>query len=329
MVNSIVNDERGGTKKGMIKLKNEISLATNILRYLKLRTTIKPEQGEHIFLCPAGIGDTYILCSLSEAFINKHGGTFSIIVPEKQSFIAKLFPSVSKTLVTNKIPSASISRFFMNIYKEEFTKRIQWGHPYWLMAGIAGYKDLRFVDAYKMFLGIALESRLSAPGKVNHESVFRAAKIFDDLRLPIGRTVVMIPHSNSLKRIEKAIWIKIVDELKCVGLLPVTNVGQNEEPIPGTASVSIPLEEIIPFVKLAGHVVSTRCGLADLVSNFVNRLTVLYPDQVWFDRIHAYDFFSLRENGIVPDGKEIQELTIGGEVPLEVVLENIKDFHTS
>ncbi len=329
MVNSIVKDERGGTKKGMTKLRKGISLATNILRYLKLRTTIKPEQGEHIFLCPAGIGDTYILCSLSEAFINEHGGTFSIIVSEKQSFIGNLFPSISKTIVTNKIPLASISQFFMNVFKEESNERIQWGHPYWLILGIAGYKGLRFVDAYKMFLRIGLESHLSAPGKVNPESVSKAAKIFDDLHLPIGKTVVMVPHSNSLKPIEETIWIKIVEELKCIGLFPVTNVGRNEKPIPGTVSISIPLEEIIPFVELAGHVVSTRCGLADLVSNFANRLTVLYPDAIYLGRTRVYDFFSLRENGIVPDGKEIQELIIGGEVPLEVVIENIKDFHTS
>ncbi len=304
-------------------------LAIDIANYLRLRKKIKPLDDEWVFFCPAHSGDTYIFCCLSQAFIDKYGGYITVITPEAYSSIPKLFPSISRILVYKKFPSLNIGKFFMDVITEDnkdtVRQRAIWGFPNELLVPIAGYKDLRAVDSFKMFLGLDPEAKLVSP-TMSDDLRDRAFKKFRELGLPLGNTVIFAPYAKSFPTLSMDNWVKIIEEMKKAGLYPVTNVGRNESPLPGTMGITVPFDEALPISEFAGHIVSIRSGLCDVLSTSRSKLTVIYPQQR-YGRISFYEYTSLKLNGLAGQEANIQELVYDNNENCKDVIEQTINFH--
>jgi len=317
------------TRNYILKTVRRGKLAIDIANYLRLRKKIKPLDDEWVFFCPAHAGDTYIFCCLSQAFIEKYGGYITVITPKAYGSIPKLFPSISKILILKKAPSPSIGKFFKDVVtestKDEIRKRVIWGFPEDLRASTAGYKDLRFVDAFKMFLGLDPEAKLVSP-TISDDLRDRAFKKFRELDLPFGSTVVLAPYAKSSLTLSIDNWVKIIEEMKKAGLYPVTNVGRSESPLPGTMGITVPFDEALPFSELAGHVISIRSGLCDILATSRSKLTVIYPQQR-YGRISFYEYTSLKLNGLAGQETNIQELVYDNNENCKDVIEQTINFH--
>ena len=313
----------------ILKIVTRGKTVIDILGYLKLRRKIKPMDDEWVFVCPAHSGDTYILCRLSQAFIQKYGGSFSVVTPYAYSSIPRLFPSISKILVYEKFPSLAIGKFFMDFITEDnkdgIRQRPIWGFPNELLVPTAGYKDIRFIDSFKMFLGLDPEAKLIEP-TISDELRDRAAKKFQGYNLPIGKTVIFAPYAKSTPTLSEENWVTIVEKLRMAGLYPVTNIGKNEAPLPGTTGIMVPFDEVLPFSELAGHVVSIRSGLCDVLSTSKSKLTIIYT-QHRFGRTSFYDYTSLRLNGLVGEKTELQELIYDSDENCTNIIEQTINFH--
>jgi len=313
----------------ILKIVKRGKMVIDILGYLKLRKKVKPMDGEWVFVCPGNSGDIYVLCRLSQAFIQKYGGSFTVVIPYSYSSVPRLFPSISKILVYKKFPPKVIGKFFMDFItennKDKIRQRPIWGYPSELFVPTAGYKDIRGVDAYKIFLGLDPEAKLIEP-KISDELRDRAAKKFQDYNLPIGKTVIFAPYAKSFPTLSEENWVTIVERLRIAGLYPVTNVGKNEAPLPGTTGIMLPFDEVLPFSELAGHVVSIRSGLCDVLSTSKSKLTVIYP-QERLGRTTFYDYTSLRLSGLVGEKTELQELIYDSSEDCTNIIEQTINFH--
>ena len=318
------------TRNYFLKIVNRTKIVTNSINYLNLRKKIKPLKDEWVFFwAEHGSGDIYVFCSLSQAFIEKYGGYITVITPEIYSSIPKLFPSISKTITLKRAPSPIIGRIFSDEITENnkdlIRQRIIWGFPNELFVPIAGYKDLRFVDAFKMFLGLDPDAKLASP-TISDDLRDRAFKKFRELDLPLGNTVIVAPYTRSSGTLSIDHWVKAIEKIKKSGLHPVTNVGKGEAPLPGTIGISLSFDEILPFSEFAGHVVSIRNGLCDVLSTSGAKLTIIYP-QRRFGRISYYEYYSLKLNGLAGQEANIQELVYDQNEDFENWIGQIINFH--
>ena len=310
----------------MKHLRKYLSLVKDYLNYSKLVKNITLNNNEWAFLCPAGIGDTFILCALSKTFIEKRLGTFTVIVKNNHSSIPSMFSSISRIETVEKMPSTNLYNFFsVSRIDDKMKGRLLWGHPYCLIS-IAGYKGLGFVDMYKMYLGLEQTALLTKPS-ISENAVKKATDKFTKHNLPIGKTVILAPYAKSLKNFRIEVWAEIVKYIKYNGLVPVTNIANNEKPIPGTGGINISLEEIIPFCELAGHVISIRSGLCDLLSNAEIKFTVLYPKSFFIHETTLYEFYSLEKNGMTNSSKNVQEIEIDENAVDHNFIKQLINFH--
>jgi len=92
--------------------------------------------------------------------------------------------------------------------------------------------------------------------------------------LQVGRSVILVPYTNSRLSIPIVFWEKIADALLMMGVSVFTNVGnENEKPIKNTRPLLTSLKELPQVAKLSGCVISGRCGLADWI--FLNECSMI------------------------------------------------------
>ena len=114
-----------------IKISTSKELADDLLNYSKLVKNITLNNNEWGFLCPGGIGDTFILCALSKPFIEKRSGTFTVIVKNNHSSIPSMFSSISRIETVEKMPSLDSLKFFSNFkINDKMRGRLLLGHAF-------------------------------------------------------------------------------------------------------------------------------------------------------------------------------------------------------
>lgn len=104
-------------------------------------------------------------------------------------------------------------------------------------------------------------------------------KFFRENNLCIGKTVVLAPYSVSMKPISKYFWERLAEKLVEQGFSVCTNSQGVEEPaIKGTIAINIPIKRLVPFLNLAGALVSVRSGIVDVSSTANIKRVILYSD---------------------------------------------------
>lgn len=151
-----------------------------------------------------------------------------------------------------------------------------------------------FMDLFRFHMRLPMGTPLVAP-IVPPAARAAAEDTFARAGLAPGRTVLLAPFSNSAPRMPVAWWVECADQLKKRGLIPVTNVPNHygrvrqEEPIPGTMPIDVPLLQVIPFVERAGHFMAIVQGLCDLVSFAQAKTKIIYTPCHFLDGIKPED----------------------------------------
>ena len=243
--------------------------------YIKKKARIRPD--EWGFVCYVGNGDTFIFCSLMEAFIKKYGGKVVIVVPESQKVIPSMFPSINRVVVVKKLPSRLFSTFLTELFQFK-QGSLFFGYPD-KTTGVRGYKNFNFFDAFKAYLGLDPDISLAKP-IISEQSKRKAVEVIRTLHLPFKKTVILAPYCRSVAhegQLSYDWWYKIRDLLIKNGFRVVTNIGPGEKPIDGTIGLQVPFDEIIPIAEYSGWVIGIRSGLFDILSSANCKLTILYP----------------------------------------------------
>lgn len=126
---------------------------------------------------------------------------------------------------------------------------------------------------------------------------------FQSFGLPRGKTVVLFPYARTVQFQQDPAgimkhFITLVRHLRQAGFEVCTSVAGNELPIEGTLGTFIPFSELIPFCEAAGHAVTVRSGISDILSSATCRKIHIYsnPQQAKYVAPIAYGLGGVEEN---------------------------------
>jgi hypothetical protein len=117
---------------------------------------------------------------------------------------------------------------------------------------------------YQHLLGLPLQTPLSIPVIPDAWRV-EAAALANELHMPAGRSVILMPDANSYPMVEDAFWCNLATGLTRAGWTVYTNVfgtngRPNRAPFPGTVPIRPSMRALLPLAEHAGWVISTLTG---------------------------------------------------------------------
>lgn len=268
-----------------------------LLQYGLLWIRIPLDKDEWCFVCDGHLGDDYRLLVFLGAFAKKmRTKKLSVVIGKKYSSMPKMFPYVSKIIPLRKIPNMFVTGF-VSAYVEVLPSRpilVHLKRPI-LYQTLPRNKSIcnNALDTYKNYIGLNPFTMPARP-RIGIKSRQNAKRKFHRLGLKVGKTVVIFPNANTHMIKNKGFWRKISAALKNHGFSVISNSKRGEKNISGIDYVDLELNEILPFVELAGYIISIRSGICDLLASSNATKFILYPDvkSRAFDTITAYRYNS-------------------------------------
>lgn len=301
-------------------------LAKSFLPWAKLVLNSQIKRDEIGLLCPCGIGDTYFSCALAaEVSQANQGASVVAIVKQHHSDIPDLFADsiVRKVTFSSKqiINSAMLCR---NLDRG----KVFFAHPSVKFTGqfsILGYKSLNLLDLYKFTFDLNYEANISAP-VTSQDAIVSARERLRQYDLPVGRTAILAPDSNSTPNFHQTsaatFWAQLSQRLTAEGLTVVALTNRNSDFLPQIPRIEFPLIEAIPVAEMCGLVVAARSGLCDLLATANTKLAILYPEQQWYSGT-VYSCSSLQGMGL---SSSVKEIVVDRSRSIPEVIEEIIDY---
>ncbi len=112
--------------------------------------------------------------------------------------------------------------------------------------------------------------------------------------LPQGRSVIFAPYANSIVEAPLSFWENLAQDYLAQGFSVYSNILPGQEVIAGTKPLCLPLAEMYSAVEWAGHFVSIRSGICDVVHRAKAMKTLVFPPCFFSTTPHKIsDFFAL------------------------------------
>lgn len=234
-----------------------------------------PTDRSWILVCPASIGDTWIVCELAQAFRDTHGGPLTLVIKDSQKEIAQMFASAfDKIIVWEDIRLNQFCLRLMGQGAFAIDEPII-AHPYWHGIGrfyqpliaLLSYPNrggLTVTDHFRLILQLSWESKLAQP--VISEKSRNDAEIYaDQLGLERGNSVILFPDSNSNPGLLDKFWEDLTIELINAGKQVFTNMagnsqGPRQKPFKGSRPIEMTIRLGIPLTELAGRFIGMSNG---------------------------------------------------------------------
>ena len=255
------------------------------------------DDDEWCFVCDRHLGDNYRLLVFLGDFAKKmRTKKLSVIIRKEYSSIPKMFPYISKIIALRNTPNMFITGF-VSAYIEVLPSRpilVHLKRPIlYQTLPRNGYIYNNALDTYKSYIGL---NSLAMPARpvIKIKSRRNAKRKFYKLGLKAGKTVVIFPNANTHVIRNDDFWRNISAVLKSHGFSIISNSKRGEKIISGIDYVDLEVDELLPFVELAGYMISIRSGICDLLASSDATKFILYPDikSHAFDTITAYGYNS-------------------------------------
>jgi hypothetical protein len=112
--------------------------------------------------------------------------------------------------------------------------------------------------------------------------------------IPSRRTVLMAPYAKSVLPVPWSFWEQTARRHVSQGDVVATLVHGDEDPVPGTLALEVPIPELIDAVEHAGTFIGLRSGLCDVVHTARARKVHVFPDAHYSTTPYKVaDFFAL------------------------------------
>lgn len=141
-----------------------------------------------------------------------------------------------------------------------------------ILAYLEGLHGLTFMDMQKEGLFSGMHS--CKPALI--DCIQEITDLFIKNKLQQGKTVVLSPYANSVKKIPMQYWILLSKALHVRGFSVCTNAFGQQVPICDTCKVSLPFQKMEQFISMAGYFVSNRSGIDDITHNAVCKRVEVY-----------------------------------------------------
>jgi hypothetical protein len=112
--------------------------------------------------------------------------------------------------------------------------------------------------------------------------------------IPRGRGVLMAPYAKSVVPVPWSFWEDTAERHASQGDVVATVVHGDEDPVPGTLALEIPIPEMLDAVEHAGTFIGLRSGLCDVVHTARARKLHVFPNAYYSTTPYKVaDFFAL------------------------------------
>lgn len=161
---------------------------------------------------------------------------------------------------------------------------LAWGALWFLF----NERNIFYMHLFKFLTGLQLDAAPSLPSTSPYARSGALALIHQH-QLPTGKTLVLFPYARTPAYAQhpdsvRAHCAALVPLAAAQGIEVCTSVVGTEEPIPGTRGVFIPFDLLVPFCELAGHAITVRSGISDMLATAQCRKLHVYPSQWAADR---------------------------------------------
>ena len=235
-----------------------------------------------IILCGYNIGETVQFCALAGEFKKQHGHDIIVVITPKHQHVIDMY---SHQFIKVVVISDDTMRLILRSgYIPQ--DRLEIDQPFsacWIDRGFRYSDGIRFlskypgrgglseIDCVRFVLHLPWNAKLEPPTmSVETEHKVLAYAIQSGLR--IGRSVLLCPINNSAPKLPQIFWNTLAMELTSRGLTVFTNIGGlnpfnglAQMPIPGTIPINLPIQDVVPFCRLAGHVIIGNNGMSMLI----------------------------------------------------------------
>ncbi|MGH2884212.1 MAG: hypothetical protein ACRDPA_16230 [Solirubrobacteraceae bacterium] len=251
----------------------------------------------HLVVCPFGaLGDVYWALAYLPAFAAAHRlpPTVVVVVGEGCRQVAGLFghedlysltqvemDDLVAAVVAAAPPDATIAHH---------------DRPYGDGAPVRALDDrfVAFTDIYRdLVYRLSPQAAQHAPNRAARGPARQADRSWVS-EIPRGRAVLMAPHAKSVVPVPWSFWEHTAEAHVSQGDVVATVVHGDEDPVPGTLALEIPIPELLDAVEHAGTFVSLRSGLCDVVHTARARKVHVFPDAHYSTTPYKVaDFFAL------------------------------------
>ena len=154
--------------------------------------------------------------------------------------------------------------------------------------------DERFVAFTDMYRDLVYKLPASAQPVAPQRDVPAQADPSWASEIPRGRAVLMGPYAKSVVPVPWSFWEHTAERHVAQGDVVATVVHGDEDPVPGTLALAIPIPECLDAVEHAGTFIGLRSGLCDVVHTARARKVHVFPDAHYSTTPYKVaDFFAL------------------------------------
>jgi hypothetical protein len=256
----------------------------------------------HLVVCPFGaLGDVYWALAYLPESDNRQPAPAVVVVGEGCRQVAGLFGHEDVYSLT-QVEMDDLVAAVVDTGAQDATIAHH-DRPYGDCAPVRALDErfMSFTDLYReLVYKLPPRSRPNAPSRdvpANQSDRLWASAI------PRGRTVLMAPYAKSVVPVPWSFWEHTAERYLSQGYVVATIVYGDEDPIPGTLALEIPIPEILDAVEHAGTFISLRSGLCDVVHTARARKIHAFPDALYSTTPYKVaDFFALPgwESLVVP-----------------------------
>jgi len=267
----------------------------------KLKYILEVISGRHknlnrqIFLSPYGLGDTFILCLLSDEWEKNHNKKIHFYIKPSHEFILKGFPGKEYSIV--KIETYPLYVLaLINPWNKINSNHVFIAHMRFHLSFRRKFKEFNLgnrnlLNLYKEFLSV---NNLCEKALSNFYNYLSNSEHTD---LNLSNTIFLSSNANSLKNTNNSFWIELKNQILNHGF----NILENDEKIllhtnESSIELNIKFEELVKIAYKCRYIITFRSGISDVLQNCNKKLFVIYPDQLSFKQ---YSLKALYENHLV------------------------------
>lgn len=241
-----------------------------------------PGTSAWIILCGYNIGETTQFCALAGEFKKQHGNEIIVVATPKHQHVIEMYAHQFIKIVF--IADDAMRMILRSGYIPQ--DRMEIDQPFsacWIDRGFRYSDGIRFlgkypgrgglseIDCVRFILHLPWNSKLEPP-TISVETENKVFEFAMKSGVRVGRSVLLCPINNSAPKLPQIFWNTLAKHFSDKGFKVFTNIGGlnpfnglNEMPIPGTTAVNLPIEYVIPFCRLSGHVVIGNNGMSMLI----------------------------------------------------------------
>lgn len=241
----------------------------------------KLKKNYYYFVCPGGLGDTKIICGLSSYIYDKYGKNIVFIVKPSHVSIVKMYHIEHYLIHTYSKDELLFysSKCEIPLKGELFVAHPEY-HPCQILSDFYNLK-VGFYDMYKEWLDLSADAVISNPIISGNLSEKVRRQIEGDC---VRDYVLISPEMNSCKMngaflvYFRCLIQKLLKRGEKVILNTTTDILKEYDNL----KIDLSMEDLLIFASKCKEIISARSGLCDLLYEYKDKMTVIYPSSYYY-----------------------------------------------